>query len=83
MNFINKYFTAITWTTLIVLVTLVVYSQRYTLNGDNTATQGIIFQKTIYLKEYKHLGRGNGVFGGYERYSRSDRHTEVLTVYKD
>ena len=59
------------------------YSQRYIVDNNETATNGIWLQKTIYLKEYKHLGNGNGLFGEYDRYSRSDRHGDVLTIYKD
>ena len=60
------------------------YTQRYVVDDNGiTATKGIMFEKTIYLKEYKHLGDGNGLFGEYDRYSRSDRHTDVLSVYKD
>mgnify|MGYP006899556704 CR=1 FL=1 len=59
------------------------YTQRYVDNLDGTATMGIMFEKTIYLKEYKNLGKGNGWFGDYERYSRSDRHGDVLSIYKD
>ena len=58
------------------------YTQRYVKDVvNNTATQGIFFQKTIYLDKYKQLGKGNGLFGEYERYSRSDRHEDVLTIY--
>ena len=59
------------------------YTQRFVVDNNATATKGILFQKTIYLKEYKHLGKGNGLFGNYDRYSRSDRHSDVLSVYKD
>jgi len=55
--------------------------QQYTLNGK-VATKGIIFQKTLNLSVYKQVAKGNGIFGKYERYSRSDRHNEVITVYK-
>ncbi len=59
------------------------YTQRYIADDNNTtATKGIFMQKTVYLKEYKHLGNGNGLFGTYNRYSRSDRHTDVLSIYK-
>ena len=58
------------------------YTQRYIQDTNKTtATRGIWLQKTVYLKEYKHLGDGNGIFGKYNRYSRSDRHEDVLTIY--
>lgn len=59
------------------------YTQRYVYDSNTTATNGILFQRTIYLKEYKHLGNGNGLYGEYDRYSRSDRHDHVISVYKD
>jgi hypothetical protein len=66
----------------VVAVIALKYSQSYTLDTSlTTATKGIWFQKTIYLDQYKHLGVGNGLFGKYRRYSRSDRHDMVLTVY--
>ena len=69
-------------TVLIVYGTGLSYVQRYTLNIDGTATKGIIFKKTIILSEYKKLGSGNGIFGNYDIYSRSDRRNEVLSIYK-
>ena len=76
----------IVWT--LVLIVLIAYGtglnyvQRYTLNIDGTATKGIIFKKTIVLSEYKKLGSGNGIFGNYDIYSRSDRRNAVLSIYK-
>ena len=61
----------------------IAYTQRYITDNNETATKGIWFQKTVYLKEYKHLGVGNSIFGEYSRYSRSDRHEDVLTIYKE
>ena len=69
-------------TVLIAYGTGLSYVQRYTLNIDGTATKGIIFKKTIVLSEYKKLGSGNGIFGNYDIYSRSDRRNEVLSIYK-
>ena len=69
-------------TVLIAYLTGLSYVQRYTLNSDGTATKGIIFKKTIVLSEYKKLGSGNGIFGNYDIYSRSDRRNEVLSIYK-
>lgn len=59
------------------------YTQRYTQDSNTTATKGIFFERTIDLTKYKKLGNGNGLFGKYDRYSRSDRHDHVLTIYKD
>jgi len=59
------------------------YTQRYIADNNTTATKGILLQKSIYLNEYKHLGNGNGIFGNYNRYSRSDRHGDVISVYND
>ena len=69
-------------TVLIAYWTGLSYVQRYTLNSDGTATKGIIFKKTIILSEYKKLGSGNGIFGNYDIHSRSDRHNQVLNIYK-
>ena len=57
------------------------YMQLYTQNSTTTATKGILFQKTLNLSEYKNVATGNGLLGNFARYSRSDRHNEVITVY--
>ncbi len=57
------------------------YSQKYVQDGANTATTGIILKQTLNLKEYKRVSSGLGVWGKYDRYSRSDRHDDVLTIY--
>lgn len=57
------------------------YSQLYKQDSETTATTGIYFQKTLNLKEYKRVSDGNGLWGKYDRYSRSDRHNDVITVY--
>lgn len=57
------------------------YTQLYVQDGEHTATTGIYWTKTLNLKEYKRVSNGNGVWGQYDRYSRSDRHDDVLTVY--
>jgi len=57
------------------------YSQRYVQDGPKTATTGIFFQKTLNLKEYRRVSNGNGFLGKYDRWSRSDRHNDVITVY--
>lgn len=58
------------------------YSQRYIKDSAETATKGIFFKNTIELKQYKVLGKGNGIFGKHTRISRSDRHDEVISVYE-
>lgn len=63
------------------LVTMYIYSQRYVQDSPNTATTGIIFKKTLKLDAYQNVASGNGILGKYDRYSRSDRHSEVITVY--
>ena len=57
------------------------YTQIYNQDSVSTATSGIVFQKTLYLKAYKHVSTGNDLWGTYDRYSRSDRHNETITVY--
>lgn len=47
-------------------------TQRFILDeGGQTATKGIIFTKTINLKEYRVLGEGSGLLGTYKVYTRS------------
>ncbi len=58
-----------------------IYTQHYVQDSTNTATTGIFFQQTLNLDEYKNVSSGNGWLGKYDRYTRSDRHTEVLTIY--
>lgn len=57
------------------------FTQKYVQDSPTTATTGILFQKTLNLKEYKNISSGNSVWGKYDSYSRSDRHTEVLRIY--
>ena len=57
------------------------YSQRFVQDSHNTATQGIIFSTTLNLDVYQNVSSGNGWLGKFNRYSRSDRHSEVITVY--
>ena len=57
------------------------YSQMYVQDGTDTATQGIFLKKTLNLAEYRRVSSGNDFWGKYDRYSRSDRHSEALTVY--
>ena len=57
------------------------YSQRFVQDGPNTATQGILFKTTLNLDVYQNVSSGNGWLGKFNRYSRSDRHSEVITVY--
>lgn len=60
-----------------------IYAQEYVQETPTTAVKGIFFKNTIYLKEYKNIGFGNGWLGKHSRYSRSDRMTDadVITVY--
>jgi len=55
--------------------------QLYTQNSETTAVSGILFKKELKLNSYKLVGSGNGILGNYSRYTRSDRHNEVITVY--
>lgn len=57
------------------------YSQQFVQDSKISATQGIFFKKTLNLEVYSRVSNGNGWLGRYDRYSRSDRHTDVLTVY--
>lgn len=71
---------------LIVLSVLLVtawfeHMQHYNQDSKTTATSGILFKKTLNLNAYKHVADGNNLWGKYNRYSRSDRHDEALTVY--
>lgn len=58
-----------------------VFSQRYVQDSPTTATTGIFFKTTLNLEEYNNVSSGNAWLGKFDRYSRSDRHTEVITVY--
>ena len=57
------------------------YSRMYVQDSSITATKGIFFKKTLNLEEYRNVSSGNDVWGQYSKYSRSDRHTETLTIY--
>ena len=57
------------------------YSQEFVQDSNTTATKGIFMQKTLNLDVYKRVSSGNGWLGQYDRYSRSDRHQDVLTIY--
>ena len=57
------------------------YTQKYVQDGEHTATTGIIWTTTLNLTEYKRVSSGVGVWGKFDRYSRSDRHNDVLTIY--
>ena len=65
----------------IYLGVLYIYSQKFVQDSPNTATQGIIFKKTLKLDKYDNVASCNSIWGRYDRYSRSDRHSEVITVY--
>ena len=70
---------------LIILPMLLVlgalYTQKYTQNTKNTAIKGIFFQQQLNLEHYKNVSSGLNAWGKYDRYSRSDRHDDVITVY--
>lgn len=57
------------------------YFQRYNQDSKTTATTGFFYKKTLNLPEYRNVSSGNGIWGKYENYTRSDRHTETITVY--
>jgi len=57
------------------------YTQHFNQDSKDTATSGIFFKTTLNLKEYRNVSTGNDLWGTFNRYTRSDRHTEVLTIY--
>lgn len=57
------------------------YTQMYVQDSAITATTGIIWKKTLNLEEYKQVSNGNDLWGKYNRYTRSDRHDEAISVY--
>jgi len=57
------------------------YSQHYNQDSPTTAVSGILFKTTLNLPEYRNVSSGNDLWGNYHRYTRSDRHTDVLTIY--
>ena len=65
----------------VALVVFWTYSQRYVQDSATTATTGIFFKTTLNLEQYKNVSSGNNLLGKYDRYSRSDRHDDVLTIY--
>lgn len=69
---------------LLVLVAAVgtnTYVQHFNQDSKTTATSGWVFQTTLNLTEYKNVSTGNNLWGTFDRYTRSDRHTETITVY--
>lgn len=56
-------------------------TQHYVQDSKTTAVTGILYTKTLNLQEYRNVASGNDIWGRYDSYSRSDRHTEVLTIY--
>jgi len=58
-----------------------IYSQRYVQDSINTATTGILFKTTLNLDEYKNVSSGNDMLGSFDRYTRSDRHSDTITIY--
>ena len=57
------------------------YVQHFNQDSKTTATSGIFFQTTLNLEQYKNVSTGNDLWGTFDRYTRSDRHTETITVY--
>ena len=66
---------------IVLSVSANVYMQHFNQDSETTATSGWYFQTTLNLKEYKNVSAGNNLWGKFERYTRSDRHTEVIEVY--
>lgn len=70
---------------LIIMTSIVIwyqYTQKYVQDSEVTASTGIfLFTKTLNLKQYKRVANGRDLWGKYDRYSRSDRHEDVLTIY--
>ncbi len=57
------------------------YTQHYNQDSKETATSGIFFKTTLNLKEYRNVSTGNNLWGTFDRYTRSDRHSDTITVY--
>lgn len=68
------------------LIFIFAYTQRYIEDGfgTNTATKGIIWQRTIDLKQYKVIGQGSGLWGNYSLISRSmiQGEGETTSIYE-
>jgi len=67
-------------------LTVFSYTQRYVENTyTNTAKKGIIWTRSIDLKQYKVIGDGSGLFGEYTLVTRSmtQGKDEATTIYKD
>ncbi len=63
------------------LTTWYSYTQHYNQDSKETATSGIFFKTTLNLKEYRNVSTGNNLWGTFDRYTRSDRHSDTITVY--
>ncbi len=63
------------------LVLWYAYTQHFNQDSEKTATSGILFQTTLNLIEYRNVSTGNNLWGTFNRYTRSDRHADTLTVY--
>lgn len=57
------------------------YVQHFNQDSETTATSGWFFKTTLNLTEYNNVSTGNDLWGTFDRYTRSDRHTETITVY--
>ena len=57
------------------------YSQEFRQDSNTTATKGILLKQELNLVHYKNVSSGLGLYGNYSRYSRSDRHDDVITVW--
>ena len=68
---------------IVILVGINAYVQKFNQDSETTATSGWYFQTTLNLKEYKNVSTGNDLWGQFNRYTRSDRMgpDDVLTIY--
>ena len=73
-------FTSITAVIMFAVISNI-WVQHFNQDSETTATSGWYFQTTLNLEEYKNVSTGNDLWGTYDRYTRSDRHTETITVY--
>ena len=72
---------SVTAALLFVAVGLNIHMQHFNQDSNTTATSGWYFKTTLNLEEYKNVSTGNNLWGKFDRYTRSDRHTEVIEVY--
>lgn len=67
------------WALLLIIWGIAIYAHTYYRTDGNTATQGIVLQRTIHLDQYKIIGTSFqwGCLGQATMYSRSDRHEHI------